>query len=69
MRTIPAEERSFRGRIDALLAKRGGAIVPTEEKPLGMDLGPFFEAWGVPTSQAARDAVHGLPTWMPEGLR
>ena len=31
----------------------------------GRDLGPFFVAWGVPTGEAARCAVAGLPRWMP----
>jgi hypothetical protein len=31
----------------------------------GRNLGPFFEAWGVPTSTAARSALQDLPTWMP----
>ena len=31
----------------------------------GRNLGPFFEAWGVPTSQAARDSIAGLPEWLP----
>jgi hypothetical protein len=34
----------------------------------GRDLGPFFEAWGIPTSQAARDCISDLPDWMPEGF-
>ena len=29
------------------------------------NLGPFFETWGVPTSQQARDSIADLPTWMP----
>lgn len=37
-------------------------------RAVGRDLGPFFEAWGVPTSAAARAAVAGLPVWMPEGF-
>lgn len=35
---------------------------------VGKNLGPFFQAWGVPTSQAARDSIKDLPTWMPEGM-
>lgn len=31
----------------------------------GRNLGPFFVAWGVPTSAAARASIAGLPTWMP----
>ncbi len=29
------------------------------------NLGPFFEAWGVPTSQGARDSIADLPVWLP----
>jgi hypothetical protein len=32
------------------------------------DLGPFFQAWGVPVSDAARAAIADLPSWMPEDL-
>ncbi len=32
------------------------------------DLGPFFEAWGVPTSADARQSISALPAWMPEGF-
>lgn len=32
---------------------------------IGKNLGPFFQAWGVPTTQAARDSIASLPTWMP----
>ena len=31
----------------------------------GRNLGPFFEAWGVPTSEKARQSVASLPAWMP----
>lgn len=34
----------------------------------GRNLGPFFEAWGVPTSEAARAAIADLPPWMPPGF-
>jgi hypothetical protein len=37
-------------------------------KATGKDLGPFFRAWGVPTSEAARASVASLPPWMPEGF-
>lgn len=30
------------------------------------NLGPFFEAWGVPTSSQARGAIQDLPPWMPK---
>jgi len=29
------------------------------------NLGPFFVAWGVPTSESARQSVADLPGWMP----
>jgi hypothetical protein len=31
----------------------------------GKNLGPFFQAWGVPTSDAARQSIADLPAWMP----
>ncbi len=31
----------------------------------GKNIGPFFEAWGVPTSDGARAAVKDLAPWMP----
>lgn len=34
----------------------------------GKNLGPFFQAWGIPTSDAARDSVQDLPAWMPKGF-
>jgi hypothetical protein len=38
-------------------------------KAVGRNLGPFFEAWGVPTSAGARKSVADLPGWMPAGMR
>lgn len=32
----------------------------------GKNLGPFFQAWGVPTSDAARASIAHLPEWLPE---
>ena len=34
-------------------------------RQVGRNLGPFFEAWGVPTSQAARDSIADLSVWLP----
>lgn len=31
----------------------------------GKSLGPFFTAWGVPTSEKARASIAELPMWMP----
>ncbi len=35
---------------------------------VGRDLGPFFEAWGMPVSAQARASIAHLPKWMPEGF-
>ena len=32
------------------------------------NLGPFFQTWGVPTSEKARASIADLPAWMPEGF-
>ena len=37
-------------------------------RTVGRNLGPFFQAWGVPTSDQARAEVADLPVWMPEGF-
>jgi len=37
-------------------------------RAVGRNLGPFFEAWHIPTSEAARKQIAGLPAWMPEGF-
>lgn len=34
----------------------------------GHDLGDFFQAWGVPTSDEARASIKDLPRWMPDGF-
>lgn len=34
-------------------------------RQVGRNLGPFFTAWGVPTSAEARDSIRNLPAWMP----
>ncbi len=34
----------------------------------GHNLGPFFQSWGVPTSDAARASIADLPGWMPAGF-
>lgn len=35
-------------------------------RTIGKNLGPFFEAWGVPTSESVRASIKDLPAWMPE---
>lgn len=37
-------------------------------RTVGRDLGPFFQAWGVPTSDTARASLHDLPPWMPADM-
>jgi hypothetical protein len=37
-------------------------------RAVGCNLGPFFQAWGVPTSEKARASIADLPAWMPEGF-
>jgi hypothetical protein len=34
----------------------------------GKNLGPFFQVWGVPTSDKARKSVERLPKWLPDAL-
>jgi len=34
-------------------------------KSVGKNLGPFFDAWGVPVTQKAKDSIKELPSWMP----
>ena len=37
-------------------------------RAVGKNLGPFFEAWGVPTAPAARASIASLPAWIPPGF-
>ena len=37
-------------------------------RAVGKNLGPFFEAWAVPTTKKARASIADLPTWMPAGF-
>jgi len=34
-------------------------------RTVGKNLGPFLTTWGIPTSEAARESIGDLPTWMP----
>jgi hypothetical protein len=36
-------------------------------RQLGKNLGPYFDRWGVPVSQTAKNAVKELPVWLPYG--
>lgn len=61
-RALPADERpkSDDEKRDQWLTRLSRTV--------GRNLGPFFQAWGVPTSETARAAVAELPPWMPEGF-
>ncbi len=37
-------------------------------RTVGRNLGPFFQAWRVPTSEKARASIANLPTWLPENF-
>ena len=37
-------------------------------RTVGKNLGPFFQTWGVPTSQGARQSIADLPVWLPAGF-
>ncbi|MDX2130707.1 MAG: M60 family metallopeptidase [Planctomycetota bacterium] len=60
-RALPRDERP-RSEMD----KRDQWMVRFS-RACGRNLGPFFQAWGVPTSDAARASIADLPAWMPEG--
>lgn len=35
----------------------------------GKNLGPFFDAWGIPVSSEAKTEIESLPSWMPKIMR
>jgi hypothetical protein len=35
-------------------------------RTVGRNLGPFFEAWGVPVTAGALETIKDLPAWMPD---
>jgi len=37
-------------------------------RAVGRNLGPFFQAWAVPTTDKARSSIADLPPWMPDGF-
>lgn len=37
----------------------------TLSRTIGRNLGPYFQVWGVPTSEQARAGIANLPPWMP----
>jgi hypothetical protein len=58
-RDLPADQRpaADTARRDQWLVRFSRAV--------GRNLGPFFQAWGVPTSDEARASLADLPGWMP----
>jgi len=38
-------------------------------RTVGKNLGPFFQKWGVPTSEKARASIADLPVWLPPELQ
>jgi len=58
-RALPAKERPAHddAKRDQWMTRFSRAV--------GKDLGRFFQAWGVPTSEAARASIADLPEWMP----
>ena len=61
-RHLPADQRP---RNDA--EKRDQWMVRFS-RACGRNLGPFFQAWGVPTSETARKSIASLPAWMPKEM-
>ncbi len=57
---LPASERP---RTDA--EKRDRWLIEIS-RATGRNLGPYFDAWGVPVSDAAKAEVATLPKWMPD---
>jgi len=43
-------------------------FVITFSQTVERNLGPYFSAWGVPTSDAVERVVGDLPIWMPDGF-
>jgi Peptidase M60, enhancin and enhancin-like/N-terminal domain of M60-like peptidases len=35
-------------------------------RTVGRNLGPFFEAWGIPVTEGALEQIKSLPAWMPD---
>jgi hypothetical protein len=35
---------------------------------IGRNLGPFFQLWGIPTTEAARESIVNLPVWIPDEM-
>jgi hypothetical protein len=68
-RTVFAEDRALpaerRPKTDD---EKRDAWMTRFSRTVNRNLGPFFQAWGIPTSPSARDALKDLPPWMPPGF-
>ena len=71
---------AFRRVFAGYRAARGGELPRSDDekrdqflvrfsREVGRDLGPFFAAWGIPTSEAARKSLAGLPVWLPPDFK
>lgn len=58
-RTLPADQRPRTNQ-----QKRDQWMVRFS-KAVGKNLGPFFQARGIPTTEQARQSIANLPVWMP----
>ena len=38
-------------------------------RTVGRNLGPYFETWGVPTSNEARESIADLKPWLPDAVK
>lgn len=59
-RALPRDERP-RGELE-----KRDQWMTRFSRAVGRNLGPFFERWGVPTSEAARASIAELPLWLPD---
>jgi hypothetical protein len=61
-RTLPQEQRpqSDDEKRDQWMVRMSRAV--------GKNLGPFFQAWAVPTTSEARASIAELAEWMPDGF-
>ncbi|GBC94542.1 hypothetical protein HRbin16_00326 [bacterium HR16] len=62
-RQLPPEERPHTD------AQKRDQWMMRLSRAVGRNLAPFFDTWGVPISQEARDAVKHLPVWIPSELQ
>ncbi|HAZ63924.1 MAG TPA: hypothetical protein DCZ72_10000 [Armatimonadetes bacterium] len=64
-RTFASYEAAAEGELPGNDDQKRDQWLVRFSRTVGRDLSPFFEAWGVPTSQAARDSLSDLAPWCP----